>query len=105
MIAFRLSAPALACAILVCAASTPAASQMVCGDRASIISQLEGRYGESRRSIGLQEGRGIVEVWASDETGTWSIVITNPMGLTCLLAAGDSFQADQIVPSSSDTPA
>lgn len=100
-----LPAPAIAAALAAAAAfPAPASAQMVCGERASIVSQLEERYGESRRSIGLQEGRGIVEVWASDETGTWSIVITTPQGMTCLMAAGEAFQSDPIVPSS-DTPA
>lgn len=99
------AAAALALGTLMIAHPGAAAAQATCGQRDNIVSQLEERYGESRRSMGLQQGRGIVEVWASDETGTWTIVITTPQGLTCLMAAGEAFQADTITPAKADTPA
>jgi hypothetical protein len=34
----------------------------------------------------------VVEVYASSETGSWTIVVTRPGGPTCLVAAGQSFQ-------------
>ncbi len=102
MSAFRFLLP-LAAGIAPLAA-TPASAQMVCGDRDSIVEQLETRYGETRRSLGLQRGRGVVETWANDETGTWSIVVTTPQGMTCLMAAGDAFQAETLT-KASDTPA
>lgn len=82
----------------------PASAQMVCGKRAEIIKQLESKYGETRQSLGLQQGRGIVEIYASDETGSWTILVTDPRGTSCLLAAGESFEeAGDIV--KSQTPA
>ena len=95
---------ALALGFLTAADPGTAAAQMACGQRDSIVSQLQERYGETRRAMGFQEGRGIVEVWASDETGTWTIVITTPQGTTCLVAAGEAFQADEIT-AAADTPA
>ncbi len=50
---------------------------MVCGERAAIVAQLERKYGETRRSIGLQQGHAVVEVYASDKTGSWTILVTN----------------------------
>ena len=35
----------------------------------------------------------VVEVFASDETGTWTITVTTPNGMTCLVASGQSFEA------------
>lgn len=69
---------------------------MVCGERDSIIAQLEKKYGETRRSVGLQQGRGVVEVYASEETGSWTILMTDTRGKTCLMAAGEAFQIEQI---------
>ena len=102
MTTLRLSVAALLAAPFIVA--TPASAQMYCSDRASIIEQLENRYGETRQSMGLQQGRGLVEVWASEETGTWSIVVTSPQGVTCLMAAGEAFQEDTVT-KTSDTPA
>jgi hypothetical protein len=34
----------------------------------------------------------IIEVFASDETGSWTITITSPDGTTCLVAAGQFWE-------------
>lgn len=80
-----------------------AEAQNVCGKRDAIIKQLEAKYGETRRSIGLQEGRGVVEVYASEKTGSWTILVTDPRGRSCLMAAGEAFQIEQVA--EVDTPA
>ena len=68
-------------------------AQMVCGKRDAIVAQLERKYGETRRSVGLQQDRAVVEVYASDETGSWTILVTDTDGKSCLMAAGDAFEA------------
>ena len=68
--------------------------QMMCGNRAEIVRQLSRKYGETRRSMGITGQRGVVEVFASDATGSWTILLTNPQGLTCLMAAGVDFEDD-----------
>lgn len=68
-----------------------AAAQTVCGERARIIERLETRYGERRTGAGLASN-GVVEVFSSDETGTWTIIVTLPTGRACLVAAGESWE-------------
>jgi hypothetical protein len=34
----------------------------------------------------------LVELFASPETGSWTILVTRPDGVTCLLAAGHSIE-------------
>jgi hypothetical protein len=41
---------------------------------------LGARYGETVRSIGLAGRDRIVEVFASEETGSWTILVTNTDG-------------------------
>lgn len=72
----------------------PANAQMVCGKRVEVIQQLVRKYGETRTMIGLQQGRGIVETWGSNETGSWTITVTDPRGSICMLAAGESLVLD-----------
>lgn len=109
--ALPFSRPPLAAALVAATLATaavppvPAEAQppMPCGKRDALVAQLEGRYGETRRSVGLQSGRGIVETYANDKTGSWTILVTTPDGLSCLVAAGEAFRA--VEPGPVESPA
>ncbi|AMY70860.1 hypothetical protein [Frigidibacter mobilis] len=75
-----------------------------CGNRASVVERLAATYGETRRGIGLATGNAVVEVFASDATGTWTITVTLPDGRTCLLASGQHYEAmaDALPPKGTD---
>ncbi|MFP4305333.1 hypothetical protein [Rhodosalinus sp.] len=64
-----------------------------CGPRAEVLAHLEGRFGESRRAMGLSGSEVLMELHASDETGSWTITATTAADLTCLVAAGGAFAA------------
>lgn len=64
-----------------------------CAERNLVIDRLTTKYGETRQTMGLAANNGIVEMHASDETGSWTITVTHPNGITCLVAAGTSFEA------------
>jgi hypothetical protein len=83
----------LAAAVVLATLGGTAEAQMVCGKRDAIVGQLERKYGETRRSVGLQQGRAVVEVYASEKTGSWTILVTDTDGKSCLMAAGDGFEA------------
>ena len=70
--------------------------QALCGKRAEIVQQLGKKYGETRRSLGLSQGRGVVELFASEETGSWTILLTSPQGTSCMMAAGEAFQVEPV---------
>lgn len=101
IISLKKTAP-LAAVALAAALGAPAEAQMVCGERNSIIQQLESKYGETRQSLGLQQGRGVVEIFASEETGSWTILVTDTHGRSCLMAAGEAFQIEDVA--KADTP-
>lgn len=63
-----------------------------CAPREIVVSRLADGYGETRQSMGLGTGNSVVEVFASEETGTWTITVTTPSGLTCLVASGQAFE-------------
>lgn len=69
--------------------------QASCGQRTQVVERLQSKYGETRQSVGLAANNGVVELYASETSGTWTIVITMPNGMTCLVAAGDSFELVQ----------
>ncbi len=77
------------------AAGTPdAQAQMACGTRDSVVEKLGEKYGEVRRGGGLAGPTAIFEIWASEATGTWTILKTTPNGLTCVMAVGDGWHDD-----------
>lgn len=63
-----------------------------CGNRELVVERLTSKYGESRQSIGMAPKGRVVEVFASVETGTWTITVTMPNGVTCLVASGQSYE-------------
>jgi hypothetical protein len=73
----------------------PAAAQTAanCAPRNVVVDRLAQRYGETRQSMGLGANNAIIEVFASDETGTWTITVTSANGITCLVASGQAFEA------------
>lgn len=74
------------------AANNANAQTRNCADHAAVVERLAVRYGESRQSIGLGTDNSVIEVFASLETGSWTITMTRPGGPTCLVAAGQAFQ-------------
>ncbi|MFC3613047.1 hypothetical protein ACFORG_04680 [Lutimaribacter marinistellae] len=63
-----------------------------CAPREVVIERLAERYGEARRGIGLVQQGSVMEVFASDQTGTWTITVTMPDGTTCLVASGQAYE-------------
>ncbi|MAC76745.1 MAG: hypothetical protein CML66_01605 [Rhodobacteraceae bacterium] len=63
-----------------------------CAPRPVVLERLSEKFGESRQSIGLGSNNRVVELFASDNTGSWTITVTMPDGTTCLVAAGDAFE-------------
>lgn len=63
-----------------------------CAPRDVVLDRLASKFGESRQSVGLGPNNQMVEVFASADTGTWTITVTQPTGLTCLVASGQAFE-------------
>lgn len=83
-----------AAAALYIVSTTDASAQNArnCAPRDAVVDRLADGYGESRQSMGLGANNAVIEVFASDETGTWTITVTTPNGLTCLVASGQSYE-------------
>ena len=81
-------------AVLYLATSTQVAaqSQRNCGSRDVVVGQLAERYGETRQSVGIGSNNAMVEVFASDASGSWTILVTMPSVVACLVASGEAFE-------------
>lgn len=69
----------------------PAHAQTSCGERAAITAKLQENFREQHRASGLENSARIVEFWTSEETGTWTVLITHPNGTSCIAASGKAF--------------
>ena len=88
----------LVLAILLFAGSPSiAAAQTVCVDRAAMLDVLATEYGEQLTEVKMVENYGLVEVLRSPSKGSWTIILSKPSGISCMLAAGEglgSFRGD-----------
>lgn len=77
---------------LVGSMSMPAfAAAIRCGPHELVTSMLAEQYQEQRQSIGLSETGLLMEVFAST-AGSWTILLTSPGGLACIIAVGDGYE-------------
>ena len=80
-------------ALLIGAVATGSAAlaQNACGPRDQLVAKLEDSYGESRMGAGLRGSASVFEIWASASSGTWTILVTNTEGVSCVMASGESW--------------
>lgn len=86
-------------------ATQAAQSAPQCGLRAVVIAALADTYGETRRGLGLAPNQTVIEVFATDESGSLTITASAPDGQTCLIASGLKYQARSDAPPPKGTPA
>lgn len=76
------------------AAAAPPVLAQSCALRTDVIAKLQQTYSEELAFGGLQKTRGgqsVMEVWASRETGTYTVLLTHANGISCIVAAGTDF--------------
>ena len=73
---------------VVVAANAGFAQGAQCAPRDNVVTHLAEKYGETRRGIGLAGQGTVMEVYAADATGTWTILMTMPNGTACMIASG-----------------
>ncbi len=71
--------------------SSSAQAQTMCGERRAVVANLEQTYSEAPVSIGLASNGAVIEVLASP-SGSFTIVLTQPNGLSCVMAAGENWE-------------
>ena len=79
--------------VLLAAFSLPAAAQRPpppCAPHDMLVDLLAKRYQESVIGTGIGKDA-LVELLVSP-TGTWTMIVTRPEGLSCLVAAGEAWE-------------
>jgi hypothetical protein len=73
---------------------TPDAEAAQCGPRDMVTASLNRQFHESRQAIGLSGQAVLIELYVST-SGSWTMTGTNPHGITCVIAAGEAWQAEK----------
>ena len=93
----------LAVLALILAVSIPAAAQeqpqqqLPCGDRTKIIAHIAKKFKEAPRAMAITGGNSFMEIFVSP-AGTWTTLITEPAGRTCIVATGEGWEDIAIKP-------
>ena len=78
--------------ILTSLCSTPSKAQAVCGKRTEFVERLGASYAESSIGLGLVNNGSVIEVLSSPDGKTWTILITKPDGMSCVVATGEAWE-------------
>ena len=73
--------------------TSAATAQPQCDQRDSVLEVLAQKYKESPVALGVTHNGGLVEVLSTGNGTTWSIIVTTPQGMSCLVAAGEGWRA------------
>lgn len=65
-----------------------AAGQTFCAERTQIAERLTSKYAEQLVGGGMQSADGLLEVWTTTTGATWTILMTRPDGVSCVMATG-----------------
>ena len=60
-------------------------------DHSELSSTLDQRFAEKSVARGLDANGRMVEIYATDDGATWSMVITTPEGQSCVVASGEAW--------------
>lgn len=74
-------------------ATDQAFAQQNCASHDTVVARLAEGYGETRQALGIARNNAVIEIFAAPDTRTWTITVTVPNGPTCVVAAGEAWQA------------
>jgi hypothetical protein len=76
--------------VLFFVAVSSASAQDICAKREEIVQRLWDRWQEVLTANGLADANRLIEVFVS-ENGSWTIVITDASGRSCVASAGQGW--------------
>lgn len=88
-------------ALIFALCATPVAAQTPCNSTTAIHDRLANVFQESRSATGIVEGSEqtyLLEIWGNEQTGTFTVLMTYPNGLSCVVTAGQAFRQYQPEP-------
>ena len=78
--------------VLLLGVQSSASAQSACASHAELTKQLGSAYSEAQVAVGLASNGGVVEVFSTDDGSSWTIVMTMPTGMSCVVASGEAWE-------------
>lgn len=69
-----------------------ALAQPQCNERDDVLELLGKKYGETASAVGVTNTGGLLEVLNDPKDGSWTIILSTPQGMSCLVAAGEGWR-------------
>lgn len=70
-----------------------AQSNPPCAKRAELLKHLERKFKETPVAIGVTSNGVLLEVLAAAHGETWTVILSHPNGVSCLVAAGEDWES------------
>lgn len=86
-----ISAAALSLSVEAGYAQAPA-----CGSHDVVVQSLADKFREKPQSVGVINDDTVLEVFVSD-AGTWTILVTDTDGQSCIMSAGEGWDSNTVV--------
>ena len=67
-----------------------------CMPRDTLIETLQSRFGETLTGGGLQSESQLLELWSSQNTGSFTMLLTQPNGISCVVATGKNWNSNVV---------
>ncbi len=71
--------------------SSSAQAVVNCADRTKVVEFLARQYDEKQTAVGFVNPKAVMELYAADN-GTWTLIITDVSGRSCVILAGKSWE-------------
>jgi hypothetical protein len=82
---------------LAMATNAASAQYQHCVDHGDLVAHLSEKFQERQFAFGLIGHVAIMEVFVG-ETGSWTIIVTDVAGRSCIIAAGDNWESTAPLP-------
>lgn len=89
----------LSAAMLMFALAASVAAQgarPVCGAADAFYATLAEQYGEARAFVGLHPSGAVLELWLNPQSGSWTVLVTQPDSQACVALAGQAGEMPRI---------
>ncbi len=78
--------------VLLAGMAQPALAQNVCASRDILVDSLAQDYSEAPSALGISDSGAVVEVLSAKDGTTWTILMTTPDGISCVVATGEMWE-------------
>ena len=84
---------------LLLVAQAPASAAPLCATHKEVAERLANGFSEVPIAIALSSDGNVIEVFTRGDRATWTIVVTKPDGMSCVVAAGETWESLRELPS------